>query len=258
MATRARRGEAEATVRRRWAEGIRPALALVAGYFPAAVAFGVIADQAGLSALEALLISGIVFAGASQFALVGLLAAGASAPVAALTALFLNLRHLLYGPALAPHLKHFGVVRAAVGSLGLTDEVFAVAAGALPRRSASLGWLMVLEAGAYSSWLAGTLVGASGGSAIVESVPSLADALGFALPALFAALIVSLLGSSAGVSRETATAVLLATAIAATFHILGLTNLGILAAGVAAPAGGMIASVARKRSSVSDGRERKP
>ena len=132
--------------RREWTEGVRPALALVVGYFPAAVAFGVVAAQAGLSTPEALLVSGIVFAGASQFALVGLLSAGAPALVAALTAVFLNLRHLLYGPAIAPYLRNFGTARTAVGSLGLTDEVFAVAAGALPRKGATLGWLMILEA----------------------------------------------------------------------------------------------------------------
>lgn len=235
MVDEVNQGGPAAPDRRGWTEGIRPALALVAGYFPAAVAFGVVATQAGLSTLEALLVSGIIFAGASQFALVGLLGAGASALVAALTAIFLNLRHLLYGPAIAPHLKHFGAARIAVGSLGLTDEVFAVAAGALPRKSATLGWLMVLEAGAYSSWLLGTLAGASGGATLTDAVPSLAPALGFALPALFAALLVSMLNTGGDKARTTMATICLATVLAATLHLLGLTNLGILAAGIVAP-----------------------
>lgn len=194
-----------------------------------------ISAQAGLSAPEALLISGIIIAGASQFALVGLLDAGASALIAALTAVFLNLRHLLYGPAISPYLRHFGAARTAVTSLVLTDEVFAVATGALPRKSAGLGWIMTLEVGLYGSWLSGTFVGASGGERLTEAVPSLAPALGFALPALFAALLVSMLCAGGKKTRTTMATVGVAAGLSAALHLLGSTNLGILAAGIIAP-----------------------
>ena len=226
---------------RGWTEGLRTALALMVGVFPAGVAFGVISTQAGLSAPEALLVSGIIIAGASQFALVGLLDAGASALTAALTAIFLNLRHLLYGPTIAPYLKHFGTTRTAVGSLVLTDEVFAVAAGALPRKGAGIGWLMALEGGLYVSWLAGTLAGALGGATLLEAVPSLAPALGFALPALFVALLVSMLGGT-GKPRGAPATVLFAAIISAGLHSLGFTSLGILAAGILAPVFGVVAT----------------
>lgn len=239
MADESNIGKPDVPDLRGWKEGIRPALALMVGVFPAGVAFGVVAVQAGLSAAEALLVSGIIIAGASQFALVGLLDAGASALAAALTATFLNLRHLLYGPTIAPYLRHFGTAKTAVGSLALTDEIFAVCAGALPRKSAGIGWLMVLEVGIYSSWLCGTLVGASGGAALVETIPSLAPALGFALPALFAALLVSMLGNGADRTSGATTAVFIATVLAATLHLIGLTNLGILAAGIVAPVFGV-------------------
>lgn len=58
----------------------------------------------------------------------------------------------------------------------------------------------------------------------MEVVPSLAAALGFTLPALFAALLVSLLISGESTRGVTVTAVLLTTAIAAIFHLLGHTN----------------------------------
>jgi len=51
---------------------------VVVGYLPTAVAFGVAVQSAGLNATETVLMSLIVYSGASQFALVGLLAAGAS------------------------------------------------------------------------------------------------------------------------------------------------------------------------------------
>lgn len=58
MVLEIRWGNPETPARRDRSEGVRPYLALVAGYFPAAVAFGVIADGAGLSTPEALLVSG--------------------------------------------------------------------------------------------------------------------------------------------------------------------------------------------------------
>lgn len=55
------------------------------GYLPTAVAFGLVAREAGLGVTDAVLVSVVIFAGASQFALVGLVAAGSAVPVAAAT-----------------------------------------------------------------------------------------------------------------------------------------------------------------------------
>lgn len=56
--------------------GLGAAWPVALGYFPVAVAFGALGAQAGLSPLWVQLTSLLVFAGASQFALVGLLAQG--------------------------------------------------------------------------------------------------------------------------------------------------------------------------------------
>ena len=56
--------------------GLGAAWPVALGYFPVAVAFGAVGAQAGLSPLWVQLTSLLVFAGASQFALVGLLAQG--------------------------------------------------------------------------------------------------------------------------------------------------------------------------------------
>ena len=112
----------------RWgfSEGLRASVPVVVGYLPAAVAFGVAAQSAGLNATETLLMSLIVYSGASQFALAGLLAAGASWLAMAAIGLVLGIRHVLYGPSLVPHLRRLDTARAAVAAFGLTDEVFAV------------------------------------------------------------------------------------------------------------------------------------
>jgi predicted branched-subunit amino acid permease len=49
----------------------------------------------------------IVYSGASQFAIVGLVAAGVPWLVTAATALVLGARYVIYGPSLAPHLRGF-------------------------------------------------------------------------------------------------------------------------------------------------------
>lgn len=214
---------------------------VVAGYVPAAVALGVAARGAGLSSVETVSMSLVVYSGASQFAIVGLVAAGASWLVMAGTALVLGARHVLYGPALAPNLRLRAGGRAALAAFGLTDEVFAVAAARLAREPAGFGWLFGLEVGAYVSWAFGSWLGAAAGSAVIGALPLLAPALSFALPALFVALLVAMtMGAGSDASRPIAGAVLVAGTVAAALYPAGLGSWGVLAAGVAGPAVGLL------------------
>jgi 4-azaleucine resistance transporter AzlC len=235
-------------VRRSFSEGLRASVPVVVGYLPAAVAFGVAAQSAGLNATETVLMSLIVYSGASQFALAGLLAAGASWLAMAAIGLVLGIRHVLYGPSLVPHLRRLDTARAAVAAFGLTDEVFAVASVKLTPGQTPLtgfGWLLGLETGAYVSWTLGSWIGAVAGTAVVSSLPSLAPALSFALPALFVALLVSLVrpgGPEPGrsVPVPVAGAVLAAGVVAAVLHLAGLGSWSVPAAGVAGPAVGLL------------------
>jgi 4-azaleucine resistance transporter AzlC len=227
-------------------EGLRASVPIVIGYLPAAVAFGVAAREAGLSTVETVVMSLIVYSGASQFALAGLVTAGASWLVMAAISLVLGVRHVLYGPPLAPHFRRIGAGRAAAAAFGLTDEVFAVASVKLERRSSSanFGWLLGLETGAYISWALGTWIGGVVGTAVVAALPSLASALSFALPALFVALLVPLVRAEDsgpwGVPRPVAGAVLVAAIVAAVFYLIGLRSWSVPAAGVVGPAVGLL------------------
>ena len=228
----------------RFTEGLRASVPVVVGYLPAAVAFGVAARGAGLGLFEAVVMSLIVYSGASQFALAGLVAAGASPLVMAGISLVLGLRHVLYGPALAPRLGRMGTGRAATAAFGLTDEVFAVASVRLRERPAAFGWLLGLEAGAYSSWVIGTCVGAFAGAAVIGALPSLAPALSFALPALFVVLLVSLMRTGGqqhgGVPGPVVGAVLAAAVVAGALYLAGLGSWSVPAAGVAGPSAGLL------------------
>uniref|UniRef100_UPI0035B114F9 AzlC family ABC transporter permease n=1 Tax=Tabrizicola sp. TaxID=2005166 RepID=UPI0035B114F9 len=115
-------------------DGLAASLPIVMGYFPIAFSFGVAATQAGFTGLEAFALSLIIYAGASQFLALALLSSGAPVLVAAFTLIAMNLRHVLYGPALMREAGEGATRRHAWGwAWGLTDEVFGQALGALAR-----------------------------------------------------------------------------------------------------------------------------
>jgi 4-azaleucine resistance transporter AzlC len=175
--------------------GLLTALPIAMGYFPIAFAFGVAATGAGLSAVEAVGLSVLIYAGASQFLALALVTSGAPILVSAFTLIAMNLRHVLYGPAL---LKAAGSARSTryawAWAWGLTDEVFGAALGEIARgRSFSEPFMFGLGLGAYASWIIGTAVGAAAGGGALEGWPILQAGLSFMLPALFLSLLLSIL-----------------------------------------------------------------
>lgn len=178
-----------------FAQGVIAGLPIVLGYFPIAFAFGVAATGQGLSGVEAFALSLIIYAGAAQFLALALIAGGAPLLVAAFTLIAMNLRHVLYGPALMKRAGSGATRRHAwAWAYGLTDEVFGAALGQLARgQRFSEPFMFGLGVAAYGSWLAGTAVGAYAGGGALQGWPVLEAALGFMLPALFLSLLLSIL-----------------------------------------------------------------
>lgn len=177
------------------ADGLIAGVPIVLGYFPIAFAFGVAATGQGLTGWEAFGLSVIVYAGAAQFLALALVTSGAPVLVSAFTLVAMNLRHVLYGPAL---MKRAGPVatrrHAWAWAFGLTDEVFGAALGQLARgRQFSEPFMFGLGLAAYASWLSGTALGAYAGGGALQGWPVLEAALGFMLPALFLSLLLSIL-----------------------------------------------------------------
>ena len=205
--------------------GVQAVIPLVVGYFPIAFSFGVAATRTGLSPLEAFSLSLIVFAGAAQFLAIALLASGAPVLVAGLTLAAMNLRHVLYGPTL---LQRAGEDRSTrwgwLWAFALTDEVFGAALGALAKgQRFSEGFMVILGFGAYGSWLAGTVAGAWAGGGALDSWPAVGAALDFMLPALFLALLLSIL------SARQVPAILIAAAATVVGTWYGSSTLGLFA-----------------------------
>ena len=176
-------------------DGLAASLPIVMGYLPISFSFGVAATQAGFTGVEAFALSLIIYAGASQFLALALLSSGAPVLVAGFTLIAMNLRHVLYGPALMREAGEGATTRHAwVWAWGLTDEVFGQALGSLARgQKFSEGYMFGLGLGAYAAWVLGTVVGAYAGGGALEGWPAVNAGLGFMLPALFLALLLSIL-----------------------------------------------------------------
>ncbi len=132
------------------------------------LAFGVAAIQHGLSSLETLLMSALVFAGASQFAALELW--GPTIPLVALiaTTFAINARHLLMGASLYPWLRHLppGQRYASLGMM--SDSNWAMAAADHERGETNVGILFGGGIALWVAWMLGTLLGVVFGSGISE------------------------------------------------------------------------------------------
>ncbi|WP_163576280.1 AzlC family ABC transporter permease [Halomonas faecis] len=181
--------QATRSLPRPWLAGLREAIPLLGGYVPVAISFGLIAVQAGFSTWEALAISTLVYAGASQFLFVGMIAAGSPLWLVVVMTLLINVRHVVYAPNIAPWLS---ASRAWPWLMhGLTDQVFALAHTRLPQLPASqrLGWFTGAALLAWFSWIGGTALGAVAGEELTRRWPLLGEIMPFALPALFLVLL---------------------------------------------------------------------
>lgn len=171
--------------------GARDTIPLLVGVTPFGIIYGTLAVNAGLSLEATVLMSLLVFAGASQLIAVGLLAAGSGIWVILLTTLVVNLRHMLYSASLLPYVRHLPRRWRLPLGFWLTDESFAVVYrryldDQLPLASKHwyfLGSCMAM----YSTWVITSLLGALLGHA----VPQMANwGLDFAMVVTFLGIVV--------------------------------------------------------------------
>lgn len=147
-------------------------------------AFGAAGVTAGFSILQTCLLSILLFSGASQFAVVGIMGAGGAAISAIATATLLGFRNALYGLQMAPILKVKGIRRVFAAQITI-DESTAVATLQDNDADRKRGFYLT-GIGVYIFWNLFTLLGALGASAIGD--PSVWG-LDAAVPAAFLGLI---------------------------------------------------------------------
>lgn len=167
-------------------QGFRDSVPVLIGIVPYAMIVGVAAVAVGLVTVDAVGMSLVVFAGASQLAALELIGRGAPIAVIVLTTLMINLRFSMYSAALAPQVKDVSPLARAVFAFVLTDQAFALITMRLrdhpdtPRRP----YLMGVSLPFYLVWAIFTGVGAVLGAQVPPSWQ-----LDFALPLTFLALL---------------------------------------------------------------------
>lgn len=147
-------------------------------------AFGAAGVTAGFSILQTCMLSLLLFSGASQFAVVGIMGAGGAAISAIATATLLGFRNALYGLQMAPILKVSGIKRVFAAQITI-DESTAVATLQESDADRRRGFY-ITGVGVYIFWNLFTFLGALGASAIGDPAVWGLDA---AVPAAFCGLI---------------------------------------------------------------------
>ncbi|MGW1378047.1 AzlC family ABC transporter permease [Streptomyces sp. NPDC002446] len=205
---------------------VRDALGVGVAVGLSGFAFGVTSAGAGLSLLQTCALSLLVFTGASQFALVGALAAGGNPLTAAAGAFFLGVRNAFYGLRLSAVLGYRATVRP-FAAHWVIDETSAVTLAQPDRRSARLGFT-VTGLSLYALWNLTTFLGALGAEALGDT-----DAWGLdaASPAVFLALLAPMLKTTV----ERAAAGLAVVVVMVALPLLP-TGVPVLLSALAAPA----------------------
>lgn len=213
--------------------GLRAALPVLLGIFPFGVVTGVAMAAGGIPPLEAILMSFVVFAGASQLAATQLLGAAAPLAVILVTVFFINLRFVMYSASMRAHLARLPLRWRLVLGYLLADNSYALCITRYTQHPGEPGkhwYCLGVSLPVWLTWQVATILGVIAGA----SVPQ-AWKLEFAAPLAFVALSVPLLRDRAMVSAALAAGITVVLA-----HPLPM-RMGLVLAAVAGISAGLLA-----------------
>ncbi|HMO57522.1 MAG TPA: AzlC family ABC transporter permease [Roseiflexaceae bacterium] len=170
--------------------GFLATMPLWLGVVPFGALYAVSALAAGLDPLQTLAMSIIVFAGASQFTAVGLIAAGAGPLAVIITTAIINARHLLLTASMARFLRGAPPLARLLLAMQLTDESYAIGMRRFLRGDGSPAYLFGSNLSLFVCWQASTIAGILIGAAIPDPA---AYGLDLVFPLTFIGLLLPLL-----------------------------------------------------------------
>ena len=142
--------------------GLRAALPLLVGVIPFALLLGAQAARNGFSAIEMPLLTGLNFAGSSEFVAMRLWTSPPHILLIVAMTFLVNSRHILMGASLSRYLKHVPARKALLALFFMCDEVWAMAMADARKRMSlqvSLPYYMGLALTLYLNWVLFTTVG---------------------------------------------------------------------------------------------------
>jgi 4-azaleucine resistance transporter AzlC len=160
------------SARQEFNQGLRAVLPFLVGTLPFGMVVGVATTGAGLSTVEAILMTTLVFAGSAQIAALPLIVAGAPIAIIILTTFIINLRFVIYSAALTPYFKHLTLRWKLLLGYFLTDTGFALSTKRfmhLPETPTRHYFYLGAGMSIALTWIGGAYLGILLGSAIPKS-----------------------------------------------------------------------------------------
>ena len=146
--------------------GLLDSIPVLVGFMPFALVLGAQAAQKGLSTAEVPLLTGLNFAGGSEFAAIELWTSPPHLLLIVATTLLVNSRHLLMGAALAPFIRHLSKRTTASILFLMCDESWALGLADARKRLAqqqqhafSVPYYFAIAVSFYLTWLVFTALG---------------------------------------------------------------------------------------------------
>lgn len=172
--------------RRDFLAGVAEVAPVVVAYVPIGLLWGTLAAAKGISPLEAVLMSVIVFAGSAQFVAVDMWRDPVPALLLTFTALIINVRHVLMSASLSRHVEAIPRVWHPLLAYFLVDESWALAERRVLETPLTLAYYLGITLPLAATWWISTGVGAMLGRALGD--PS-AYGIDFAFSAMFIAIL---------------------------------------------------------------------
>lgn len=169
--------------------GVKRGVPVVAAGAPFGLLFGAVALDNGFSITEAVFMSAVIYAGASQMVGLDLFGQNIAPWMIVLSIFAVNFRHVLYSATVGRRIRHFTFAQKALAFFLLVDPQYAeVEIRAEAGRKISFAWYMGLGLTIYSCWILETLIGALFGNLISDPY---ALGIDFLLPIYFLGMVMS-------------------------------------------------------------------
>ncbi len=166
--------------------GVADGWPMFLAYIPIAMLWGTLAAAKGFSPLEALLMSGLLYAGASQFVAIEMWVDPLPIVLMIFTIFIVNVRHMLYAASISRHIN--GIERRWHPFLMyvLTDEAWALLERKALTQPLTLGYYIGVAVPLWPTWFISSAIGAFIGRKLPD--PALIG-LDFAFAAMFIAIL---------------------------------------------------------------------
>lgn len=217
-------------------DGVRDILPAAIAAVPIGLLFGALCADKGLSVAEVALMSGLVCAGAAQFAALEMWTHPVSTAAILISTLLVNARNILMSVSLAPKTKSFRPIERALGFYVLSDENWALSERRSVRHPLKPAYFLTMGLVLYLNWVTWTTLGAASGALLGDPRRLGAD---FAFTALFIGLIAGF-----WTGRRTAVTIAASAVASATVHALVGPPWHVAAGAVAGVAAAYVAAVA--------------